>query len=271
MSRLKGDIGIELEPSETNIYAWKAFLRVRCFTDDSLLKYAVRQYNPLKQHSTHLHCCLQWSCVPALCVAAWCASTPLTFVCFQTFQGPQDTAYEEGVFELAITILEQYPLVPPLVRFRTKIFHPNVHWRVTPPPFSILTFWSAEPKMAVLQILLASPPRRESERCQTPQQESAAKQDLRFPWLRADWGGVSGHPQECMESSLDAAKCLPGHHGAHVGRGLRLASQLRCWQPAEGERHAGLQLGGSHVHPGVRPAASGPRKAAAMMQLYTRQ
>lgn len=26
---------------------------------------------------------------------------------------------------------EQYPLVPPAVRFKTKIFHPNVHFRVS--------------------------------------------------------------------------------------------------------------------------------------------
>jgi hypothetical protein len=47
-----------------------------------------------------------------------------------TPQGPTDTAYEGGVFELAINVPEQYPLVPPAVRYRTKIFHPNVHFKV---------------------------------------------------------------------------------------------------------------------------------------------
>lgn len=46
-------------------------------------------------------------------------------------QGPKDTPYEGGVFEVLVNVPEQYPLVPPAVRYRTKIFHPNVHFKVT--------------------------------------------------------------------------------------------------------------------------------------------
>lgn len=50
---------------------------------------------------------------------------------FSTYlQGPTDTPYQEGVFQLSINVPEQYPLVPPQVRFVTKIFHPNVHFKV---------------------------------------------------------------------------------------------------------------------------------------------
>lgn len=45
-------------------------------------------------------------------------------------QGPQDTPFEGGTFEVAITVPEQYPLVPPTMRYKTKIFHPNVHFKV---------------------------------------------------------------------------------------------------------------------------------------------
>ncbi|OMO61881.1 Ubiquitin-conjugating enzyme, E2 [Corchorus capsularis] len=44
-------------------------------------------------------------------------------------KGPSETPYEGGVFQLAFAVPEQYPLQPPQVRFLTKIFHPNVHFK----------------------------------------------------------------------------------------------------------------------------------------------
>ncbi len=46
-------------------------------------------------------------------------------------QGPADTPFAGGCFELAIRVPEQYPLVPPTMSFKTKIFHPNVHFKVS--------------------------------------------------------------------------------------------------------------------------------------------
>ncbi|KAF3328732.1 Protein PEROXIN-4 [Carex littledalei] len=46
-------------------------------------------------------------------------------------KGPSETPYEGGVFQLAFAIPEQYPLLPPQVRFLTKIFHPNVHFKIS--------------------------------------------------------------------------------------------------------------------------------------------
>ena len=58
-------------------------------------------------------------------------------------KGPSETPYQEGVFQLAITVKEQYPLVPPEVRFVTKIFHPNVHFKTGEICLDILkTTWS---------------------------------------------------------------------------------------------------------------------------------
>jgi hypothetical protein len=45
-------------------------------------------------------------------------------------QGSSETPYDGGIFQLAFAVPEQYPLQPPQVRFLTKIFHPNVHFKV---------------------------------------------------------------------------------------------------------------------------------------------
>jgi ubiquitin-protein ligase len=45
-------------------------------------------------------------------------------------RGPAGTPFENGVFRLSITVPTQYPLEPPQVRFVTKVFHPNVHFKV---------------------------------------------------------------------------------------------------------------------------------------------
>jgi len=41
-------------------------------------------------------------------------------------RGPVDTPYENGVFELDLRISSDYPFKPPLIRFKTKVFHPNI-------------------------------------------------------------------------------------------------------------------------------------------------
>lgn len=43
-----------------------------------------------------------------------------------TFPAPPDTPYAGGTFEVDITIPDTYPFKPPQMKFRTKIWHPNV-------------------------------------------------------------------------------------------------------------------------------------------------
>jgi ubiquitin-conjugating enzyme (huntingtin interacting protein 2) len=40
--------------------------------------------------------------------------------------GPKDTPYEGGLFVVDIDMDNQYPFVPPKMRFVTKVWHPNV-------------------------------------------------------------------------------------------------------------------------------------------------
>ncbi len=46
----------------------------------------------------------------------WCAS----------IIGPKDTPYYGGIFKLELLFTTKYPIKPPQVRFKTKIFHPNI-------------------------------------------------------------------------------------------------------------------------------------------------
>lgn len=40
--------------------------------------------------------------------------------------GPEGTPYEGGVFRIDIVIPEMYPNKPPMIKFVTKVYHPNI-------------------------------------------------------------------------------------------------------------------------------------------------
>ena len=48
-----------------------------------------------------------------------------------TIRGPVDSYYEGYSFDLAIHVPQEYPMVPPDIKFKTKIFHPNVLFEVS--------------------------------------------------------------------------------------------------------------------------------------------
>lgn len=40
--------------------------------------------------------------------------------------GPKDTPYDGGVFMVDIQLDDQYPFVPPKMKFVTRVWHPNI-------------------------------------------------------------------------------------------------------------------------------------------------
>ncbi|KAF8119060.1 hypothetical protein N665_0001s0116 [Sinapis alba] len=58
------------------------------------------------------------------------ASGSADFSSFSTIdahiEGPEDTVYANGIFNVKIQIPERYPFQPPIVSFATPIYHPNI-------------------------------------------------------------------------------------------------------------------------------------------------
>ena len=48
-------------------------------------------------------------------------------VFFAKIDGPKDSPYENGVYELKVTIPNNYPLAPPKIIFTNDMYHPNVY------------------------------------------------------------------------------------------------------------------------------------------------
>ena len=42
------------------------------------------------------------------------------------FAGPPDSPYSGGTFHIDIQLPENYPFVPPKMKFETRVWHPNV-------------------------------------------------------------------------------------------------------------------------------------------------
>ena len=40
--------------------------------------------------------------------------------------GPENSPYENGIFELDLSITDRYPFEPPKLRVITPIYHPNI-------------------------------------------------------------------------------------------------------------------------------------------------
>lgn len=63
---------------------------------------------------------------PAGCQAAPISENNL-FEWEGTIHGPADSPYQGGIFHMSIQFPAEYPFSPPVVRFKTRIYHPNIN------------------------------------------------------------------------------------------------------------------------------------------------
>ncbi|XP_038218541.1 ubiquitin-conjugating enzyme E2 T-like [Zerene cesonia] len=79
--------------------------------------------------------------------------------------GPKGSPYESGVFKLLINVPNNYPFEPPLVKFVTSVYHPNIdsagricmNMLKMPPKGTWLPTITIETLLISIQTLLAHP------------------------------------------------------------------------------------------------------------------
>lgn len=112
--------------------------------------------------------------------------------------GPKDTVYEGGHFQIDIQLDDQYPFVPPKMRFVTKVWHPNISSQNGAICLDILKDqWSPaltlKTALLSLQALLSSP------QADDPQDAVVAKQYLKdyptFLKTAKYWTDAFANPQ----------------------------------------------------------------------------
>jgi ubiquitin-conjugating enzyme E2 D len=70
-----------------------------------------------------------------------------------TIFGPDDSPYIDGIFFLKIDFPTNYPFKPPMVRFTTKIYHPNINSNGSICLDTLKEQWS--PALTISKVLLS--------------------------------------------------------------------------------------------------------------------
>ncbi len=77
-------------------------------------------------------------------------------------QGPNDTPYANHIFLVKISLTSEYPIAPPKMYFKSRIFHPNIHFTTGEVCLDIIKTdwsptWTLEALCRALLYLLQNP------------------------------------------------------------------------------------------------------------------
>mmetsp|Transcript_21804 Transcript_21804/g.45437 ORF Transcript_21804/g.45437 Transcript_21804/m.45437 type:complete len:168 (+) Transcript_21804:245-748(+) len=90
-------------------------------------------------------------------------STPSNLLSWSALlPGPPDSPYSGYVFSLSLTCPSTYPLQPPVIKFVTPIFHPNIHLKTGEICLDVLKdnwspAWSLSSSLRAISALLTDP------------------------------------------------------------------------------------------------------------------
>jgi len=130
-----------------------------------------------------------------------------------TFCGPPDTPYEGGTFIIDIKMPDQYPFRPPVMKFETKLWHPNVSSQTGAICLDTLgSAWSPvltiKSALLSLQSLLSTPEPKD------PQDAEVANMLMndpqRFEQVAREWAvKYAGAPPKKIPGSVGSTVPLP--------------------------------------------------------------
>jgi len=126
-----------------------------------------------------------------------------------SFEGPPGTPYEGGTYEINIEIPNEYPFRPPIMKFATKIWHPNVSSQTGAICLDTLsTGWSPiltiKSALLSLQSLLSTPEPKDPQDAEVAQM--LIKNPKEFERVARDWAvRYAGAPKRNLGESSGGA------------------------------------------------------------------
>jgi len=142
-----------------------------------------------------------------------------------SFDGPEDTPYEGGHFEVDIVIPESYPFQPVKMKFITRVYHPNISSASGAICLDILKdAWSPvltlKSTLISLQSLLCSPEPRDPQDAEVAKHYMTSKssfEDTARYWTMVYAGGPGDKSTGVRRGANDPV-AMAGLDKAHVDR-----------------------------------------------------
>eukprot|EP01110_Echinostelium_bisporum_P003992 TRINITY_DN1978_c0_g1_i1.p1 TRINITY_DN1978_c0_g1~~TRINITY_DN1978_c0_g1_i1.p1 ORF type:complete len:148 (-),score=28.52 TRINITY_DN1978_c0_g1_i1:132-575(-) len=106
-------------------------------------------------------------------------------------EGPADSPYEKGKFQIDLEIPQEYPFKPPKLTFATKIYHPNIKSDGSVCSEVIGEGWS--PQLKIQEVLMTMRALLKEPNTETPLEPEIAQQ-------------IKSHPNEYTKTAKEWTK-----------------------------------------------------------------